>query len=71
MSEQDILEPGTHVFSGTIKSWNGQSGELVTDSGLTVVFVTDGKPVAPVGSRVTLSTRRFRPRYYVVNAWQG
>ncbi len=66
MDENDTFEPGQHTFTGTIRSWSGNTGELQTDSGLAIIFVAAAPP-GPVGSRVTLSTRRYRPRYLVVN----
>jgi hypothetical protein len=61
----NLLEPGTHVFSGTVKVWRSDYGELLTDSGVTVQLVTQGQPMMHVGERVTVVTRRFRPLYQV------
>ncbi len=59
------LEPGTHVFTGTIKAWRGDYGELLTDSGVTVPLVTQGLPPLPEGTRVTLVARKFRPLFQI------
>lgn len=64
MRDLDLFEPGAHVFTGTVRSWSGAFGELVTDSGLTVLFVVQGIPQPAVGSRITISTRRYRPIYH-------
>jgi len=66
MSDSDPFEPGSHAFSGVVKSWNERSGELVTDSGLMIIFSTQNQPVVPTGRRVSLTLRKFRPRYAVV-----
>ena len=65
MEDQDLFEPGSHVFSGVVKSWRGNFGELVTDSGLTVLFVVAGQPQPLIGERITISSRRYRPVYHV------
>jgi hypothetical protein len=61
----DLLEPGTHVFTGTVKVWRGDYGELLTDSGVTVPLTTQGHPPMREGARVTLVTRKFRPLFQV------
>lgn len=61
----NLLEPGTHVFSGTVKVWRSDYGELLTDSGVTVQLVTQGQPMMREGERVTVVTRRFRPLFQV------
>ncbi len=38
-------------------------GELVTDSGLAVIFVLHGQPQPQIGERITISARKFRPVY--------
>ena len=68
MSEVDTFEPGSHTFTGTIKAWHGASAELVTESGLVIVFSTQAQDPLPVGSRVTVTLRKFRPRYALVSA---
>ena len=66
MTELDPFEPGTHVFTGVIKQWTDRNGELVTDSGLLISFNTQNQPPVPVGSRISLTFRKFRPRYALV-----
>jgi hypothetical protein len=61
----DLFEPGTHVFTGTVKVWRGDYGELLTDSGVTVPLTTQGHPTLLEGARVTLVTRKFRPLFQV------
>lgn len=70
MNDADPFEPGSHVFTGHIKAWHGASGELVTDSGLVIVFSTQNQPPIPEGTRVTLTLRKFRPRYALVGVSQ-
>lgn len=68
MDDPDPFEPGTHTFSGTVRAWRKHSAELVTDSGLSVLFhVQQGQPALPVGSRVTITARKYRPRYLVLS----
>lgn len=64
--QDDPFEPGTHTFTGTIKAWHGASGELVTESGLVIVFSTQNQTPIPEGTHVTLTLRKFRPRYALV-----
>jgi hypothetical protein len=66
MTESDPFEPGSHAYSGVVKSWTERSGELVTDSGLLLIFSTQNQAVVAPGKRVTLTLRKFRPRYAVV-----
>ena len=66
MTDSDPFEPGSHAFSGVVKAWNERSGELVTDSGLMIIFSTQNQPLVAPGKRVTLTLRKFRPRYSVV-----
>jgi hypothetical protein len=63
MGELELFEPGTQIFTGTVRSWSGSFGELVTDSGLAVIFVLQGQPQPHIGERITISARRFRPVY--------
>ena len=67
MGDLDLFEPGTQVFTGVVRSWSGAFGELVTDSGLSVIFVVQGQPQPLVGERITISTRRYRPVHQVTN----
>ena len=59
------VEPDAHVFTGTIISWSSDYGELLTDSGVTVPLVTRGFPALPVGARLTLIARKFRPLFQI------
>jgi len=67
MGDLDLFEPGTQIFTGVVRSWSGAFGELVTDSGLSLIFVLQGQgqgePQPKVGERITISARRFRPVY--------
>jgi hypothetical protein len=67
MGDLDLFEPGTQVFTGVVRSWSGAFGELVTDSGLSVIFVLQGQAQPQVGERITISARRFRPVYQVAS----
>ncbi len=64
MGDLDLFEPGTQVFTGVVRSWTGAFGELVTDSGLSVIFVVQDRPQPLVGERITISARRYRPIYH-------
>jgi hypothetical protein len=66
MTDTDPFEPGSHAYSGVVKTWTDRSGELITDSGLMIIFSTQNQPLVPPGKRVTLTLRKFRPRYAVV-----
>jgi hypothetical protein len=66
MNDVDPFEPGIHTFTGVIKAWHGHSGELITESGLVIIFSTQNQPPIPEGTRVTLQLRKFRPRYALV-----
>lgn len=59
------VEPDTHVFTGTVKAWHSDYGELVTDSGVTIPVVTRGLPPLPVGTRLTLVARKFKPLFLI------
>jgi len=63
MGELELFEPGTQIFTGTVRSWSGSFGEHVTDSGLAVIFVLHGQPQPQIGERITISARKFRPVY--------
>jgi hypothetical protein len=65
MGDLDLFEPGTQIFTGVVRSWSGAFGELVTDSGLSLIFVLQGQGESQpkVGERITISVRRFRPVY--------
>lgn len=61
----DLLEPGTHVFSGTVRVWGSDYAELLMDSGVTIQLIPQGHPMRRVGERVTIFARRYRPLYQV------
>lgn len=63
MEDADLFEPETHTFTGAIKAWGPFWGELVTDSGLSIIFVTRDQPALPLGSRITVNAKKFRPRF--------
>jgi hypothetical protein len=65
-AELDLFEPGTEVFTGTVKAWDRQRAELWTDSGFSVHFVTQGQSQVREGAHVTVVARKYRPRYHVV-----
>ena len=65
MNNYAPVEPDTHVFTGTIKSWHSDYGELLTDSGVTIPLVTHGLAPLPVGSRLTLVARKLKPLYLI------
>ncbi|CCB63882.1 conserved protein of unknown function [Hyphomicrobium sp. MC1] len=64
-STPDLLEPGTHVFSGTVRVWGNDYAELHTDSGVTIQLVTQGLHTLRDGARITVVTRRYRPLYQI------
>jgi hypothetical protein len=63
MDEIDPFEPGSQIFVGTVKFWRNGYGELVTDSGVTVPFNTQGRPALRVGMRVRIVARKYEPRF--------
>lgn len=65
MDDSHPVEPGAHVFTGTITAWNSDYGELFTDSGVTVPLFTRGLPAVPVGTRLTLVARKFKPLFQI------
>jgi hypothetical protein len=65
MNNSAPVEPDTHVFTGTITAWRSDYGELVTDSGVTVPLLTRGLPAMPVGTRLTLVARKFKPLFQI------
>jgi hypothetical protein len=66
MQDLDPFEPGTHTFTGVIRMWSAHSAELVTDSGLAIVFGTQGHQRIPEGTRITITAKKYRPRYLLV-----
>lgn len=63
MDDADLFEPDTHTFTGVVKEWGPFWGELVTDSGLSIVFVTRDQPQVAQGTRIAINAKKFRPRY--------
>lgn len=70
MNDPDPFEPDTHVFTGIVKTWRSSYGELITDSGVTVPLITQGHPPILEGSRVTLVTRKLRPRFQIEKVYR-
>jgi hypothetical protein len=64
MDNTDPFEPGSQIFTGTIKFWRGGYGELVTDSGVTIPLTTEGHPAFRVGARVKIIARKYKPRFF-------
>ncbi len=67
MVDPEHLEPGTHVFTGTVQAWGREVGVLLTDSGVAVTILTEDHAPVPEGTRLTLVTRRLRPRYQIMS----
>ena len=68
LDDPDPFEPSTHSFTGTVRSWRRFSAELVTDSGLSVLFhIQPGQPPVAPGTRITITARKYRPRYLVMS----
>ena len=65
MNESDLFEQNDHVFTGTITSWQEPYGELVTDSGVVVRFVSDSSSGIVNGKRISITAKKFRPCYKV------
>lgn len=63
MDDADLFEPETHTFTGVVKEWGPFWGELVTDSGLSIVFVTRDQQPVPQGARINVNAKKFRPRF--------
>lgn len=63
MDDADLFEPETHTFTGVVREWGPFWGELVTDSGLSIVFVTRDQQPVPQGTRITVNAKKFRPRF--------
>lgn len=68
MVDPEHLEPGNHVFTGTVKAWGSELGVMLTDSGVLVTIITEGYQPVPEGTRLTLVTRRLKPRYQIISA---
>lgn len=65
MDDLDRFEPGTHAFSGIVRTWTEGTAELVTDSGVVVFLDTRGQPMVPAGTYVKIETRKYRPCHFV------
>lgn len=63
MDDLTLFEPETHTFTGVVKDWGPFWGELVTDSGLSIVFVTRDQAAVAQGTRITVDAKKFRPRF--------
>jgi hypothetical protein len=66
MDELDPFEQGTHTFSGVVRAWTPTAGEIITDSGLVLFLDTHNQPAVPLGTRITVSTRKYRTCYKVL-----
>lgn len=65
MQDRAPLEDEAQVFSGIVKVWRSDYGELLTDSGVTVPLVTSGYRTVPIGTRVTLIARKYKPLFQI------
>jgi len=63
--KMETVEPDTHVFTGIVRAWRTDYGELLTDSGVTVPLLTRGLPPLSEGTRVTLVARKLRPLFQI------
>jgi hypothetical protein len=61
----DPLEPGAHTFTGVVKTWQRDYGELLMDSGVTITLLTYGHPPMTEGTRITITARRLRPLFQI------
>lgn len=72
LDDPDPFEAGAHSFSGTIKSWRNSTAELLTDSGLSVqIHVPLGQPPIAEGTRVSITARKYKPRYLITSVQPG
>lgn len=71
MPDRGPLEDEAQVFSGVIKVWRTDYGELLTDSGVTVPLITRGYPAVPIGARVTLVARKYKPLFQIEKIVDG
>jgi len=71
MPNSGPLEDEAQVFSGIVKVWRSDYGELLTDSGVTVPLVTSGYRPLPVGARVTLVARKYKPLFQIDRIVEG
>ena len=66
LDDPSPFEDGVHTFSGTIKSWRNSTAEMQTDSGLSVqIHIPAGQPPVAEGARVTITARKYKPRYLI------
>jgi hypothetical protein len=65
MNNSAPIEPDMQIFTGTIKSWRSDYGELVTDSGIAIPLLTHGLPALAVGSRLTVVARKLKPVFQI------
>ena len=66
MEELDPFEQGTHTFTGVVKTWGPGVAELVTDSGLVLFLDTHNHPAMAAGTRITVTTKKYRPCYKIM-----
>ncbi len=71
MDDLDRFEPGIQTYSGTVRFWATSTAEIITDSGLVLFLDTRGQPPLPVGTRVTIDARKYRPCHFVTRVTPG
>lgn len=71
MDDLERFEPEITTFSGTVRVWATSTAEVVTDSGLVLFLDIRGQPPMPVGARVTIDTRKYRPCHFVTRVTPG
>jgi hypothetical protein len=66
LDDPNPFEDGVHTFTGIIRTWRTSTAELHTDSGLSVqIHIPQGQPPVPEGARVTVTARKYKPRYLI------
>lgn len=65
-----LFEPGTHSFNGTVKSWRNGFAEVITDSGISIPLVAEGQTPMAEGTRITITARKYRPLYQMLEVKQ-
>jgi hypothetical protein len=71
MGDLDRFEPDIQTYSGTVRVWATSTAEIITDSGLVLFLDTRGQPPVPVGTRITIDTRKYRPCHFVTKVTMG
>jgi len=65
MDDLDRFEPGLQTYSGIVRVWAANTAEVITDSGIVLFLDTRGQPPMPVGTRVNIEARKYRPCHFV------